>query len=65
VDRYTSGAAVQDEAPAVAWFASRAAAFAEAPEPAMAEALSADGPWGRAVGVEGLAADSASRLAAI
>jgi tagaturonate reductase len=74
VDRYTSGAAVQDEAPAIEWFASRAGAFASAPEAAMAEALSAMGPWSASLGgsadrrpieIPGLAAEAARRLAAI
>jgi tagaturonate reductase len=70
VDRYTSGNALQDEAPAIEWFASRERAFASWPEAAMAEALSASGPWsastgGRAIEVPGLAAEAARRLAAI
>jgi tagaturonate reductase len=69
-DRYASGSPPQDEAPALAWFASRASAFASSPEAAMAEALSAEGPWGAARGgkpiaVPGLAAEAARRLAAI
>ena len=70
VDRYTSGEALQDELPAIDWFASREYAFAASPEAAMAEALSASGPWsastgGRAIEVPLLAAEAARRFAAI
>jgi tagaturonate reductase len=65
VDRYTSGNPPQDEAPAIAWFASRSRDFADSPETAMAEALSASGPWGGDIAVAGLAADAASRLETI
>jgi tagaturonate reductase len=65
VDRYTSGAAVQDEATAISWFASRSRAFAVSPEAAMTEALSASGPWGSDIAVAGLATEAASRLEAI
>jgi tagaturonate reductase len=70
VDRYTSGAAPQDEAPAIDWFASRASAFASGAAAAMEEALSASGPWsasmgGAAIEIRGLAAEAARRLAAI
>lgn len=58
VDRYTSGAAVQDEAAPVAWFAARKAAFASASGPALtaalAEAIGPAGPWGNGgPGLEG------------
>ena len=65
VDRYTSGAAVQDEAPAVSWFASRARDFALSPDSAMAEALSPSGPWGKDIAVAGLAEAAARHLEAI
>jgi tagaturonate reductase len=70
VDRYCSGAAPQDEAGALEWFASRARAFSDSPEAAMAEALSPSGPWGRSIADKGgppagLAAAAALRLRAI
>ena len=70
VDRYTSESALQDEAPAIEWFASRESAFAAGSGAAMAEALSSSGPWsastgGRAIEVPGLAAEAARRLADI
>jgi len=65
VDRYTSGKAPQDEAPALDWFASHADAFARDPGPAMAEALSESGPWKGVAQVTGLAEEAALRLADI
>jgi tagaturonate reductase len=65
VDRYTSGAAPQDEKPVLDWFAAHSRAFAQSPNAAIQEALSDDGPWSGAIRVEGLAAEVASRLTAI
>jgi len=70
VDLYTSARPPQDEAAALGWFASRAGAFAAAPEAAMAEALSASGPWAAAgakpgLAAPGFAAEAARRLQAI
>jgi len=65
VDRYTSDAVLQDEAPAIAWFASRKGAFADDPQGAMRETLGPAGPWGGPLGTGNCADEAARRLARI